>query len=227
MKLTAMLQSCPNKAQWVALLDGELANDVARQMEAHLDNCLECISVLDELTPPIGPLLKEAEHEKAAALPSTWLWSTWLQSALGDADTTFDPDPLYILCDDPSFEPPSILLGDYQILNLLGRGGMGLVYRARQVKLDRDVAVKMLPSRTRRSSAAIKRLIAEAQRLAHVKHDNIVQVFDVGEQDGLPFFSMELIEGKSLGKKNRETPYSPRQAAELTRTIAEAIQAAH
>lgn len=226
MNLTAKALTCPNKAQWDALLDGVLADDVVNQMESHLANCDVCVSMLEELTPPIGPLLKAAGNESAPELPSAWLWSTWLQTGLADTHTAASTDP-YSSYNATFFDPPMMLVGDYQLLSLLGRGGMGLVYRARQVKLNRDVAVKMLPSRTRRSSAANKRLIAEAQRLAHIKHSNIVQVFDVGEQDHVPFFSMELIEGKTLANTNRETPYSPRRAAELVRKIAEAIQAAH
>src|SRR5262245_58234694 len=102
---------------------------------------------------------------------------------------------------------------------------MGVVYRARQVSLNRLVAVKvLLAAAFARDTQRFKR---EAQVAASLNHPNIVAIYEVGEQDGQPYFSMELIEGHSLAELCRERPLEARRASRLTRTIAEAVHFAH
>jgi serine/threonine protein kinase/WD40 repeat protein len=174
--------------------------------------------------PETPSLLKAAVG--AAATPSADIWYLRLRSALRADKSTLNN--FAETTDDLLATPPLMTrVGDYELIESIGRGGMGIVYRARQIKLQRDVAVKMLPSQMSRSAAAMQRLIEEARRLAHVKHTNIVQVHDVGFQDGVPFFSMELIEGRTLADMIRKSSIDVRRAAALTRTIAEAVQAAH
>src|SRR5262249_46384869 len=110
-------------------------------------------------------------------------------------------------------------IGDYELIERIGRGGMGVVYRARQLKLQREVALKMLPVRQHQSPAAVERLLTEARRLAQVRHPNIVQVYDVGEQDQMPYFSMELVEGDTVARVARlAQPWQPRRVAQLMAT---------
>jgi WD40 repeat protein/serine/threonine protein kinase len=118
-------------------------------------------------------------------------------------------------------------LPGYQILGLLGRGGMGAVYRAVQLGLGRPVAVKMILAGTDADDADRERFRAEALAVARLQHPNIVQIFEVGEHDGRPWFSMELVEGGSLQQQAGGTPQDPRQAAALVETIARAVHAAH
>ena len=115
----------------------------------------------------------------------------------------------------------------HEVQEVLGRGGMGVVYRARHVRLNRSVAIKMLLTGAHASSAARKRFLREAEAVAGLRHPNIVQVHDMGDHDGQPYFTMEFVEGGNLAQKLAGTPQPPRQAAALLATLAEAIEAAH
>lgn len=118
--------------------------------------------------------------------------------------------------------------GDYELLELLGEGGMGAVYRARHVPLDREVAVKLLSAGPWASKDFIARFEREAQNAARMQHPNIVTVYEAGSHDGLYFFSMRLVEGHSLSALlKRGEHYTYRQAATLLRTVAEAVAYAH
>jgi serine/threonine-protein kinase len=116
---------------------------------------------------------------------------------------------------------------DYDVEALLGRGGMGIVYRARHLPLNRLVALKMLIAGSYAGPPERARLQLEAAAIAGLRHTNIVQVHDVGEHEGLPFFAMEYVEGGSLAQKLVGTPQPARPAAALLATLAEAIEVAH
>jgi WD40 repeat protein len=115
----------------------------------------------------------------------------------------------------------------YEILGELGRGGMGVVYQARQTKLDRLVALKLILSGTHAGADDLARFKTEAEAIARLQHPNIVQIHEIGEQEGRPFFSLEFCAGGSLEKKLNGTPLPPREAAALVETLARAMQAAH
>jgi WD40 repeat protein/tRNA A-37 threonylcarbamoyl transferase component Bud32 len=115
----------------------------------------------------------------------------------------------------------------YEIVSELGRGGMGVVYKARQIKLNRLVALKMILSGVHAGAAALARFRTEGEASARLQHPNIVQVYEVGEQGGLPYFSLEFCAGGSLERKLNGTPLSPGEAAELVETLARAMAAAH
>ena len=118
-------------------------------------------------------------------------------------------------------------VGDYELLEEIARGGMGVVYRARQFSLNRIVAVKMMLSGQFASTAAVQRFRAEAESAANLHHPNIVAIHEVGEHDGQPYFSMDYVEGQDLGELVRERPLGAHQAARYLKTIAEAIHYAH
>jgi WD40 repeat protein len=125
-------------------------------------------------------------------------------------------------------DPAQRQFGDYELLELIGEGGMGVVYRARQRGLDRDVAVKLLAAGPWASRDFIERFQREAQNAARMQHPNIVAIYEVGDTGELHFFSMRLVVGPSLaGELKRIGKMAPRRAAPLLRTIAEAVDYAH
>jgi serine/threonine protein kinase len=115
----------------------------------------------------------------------------------------------------------------YEILGELGRGGMGVVYKARQIGLNRLVALKMILAGGHAGPQELARFRAEAEAVARIQQPNIVQVYEVGEIDGRPFFSLEFVEGGSLADKLDGTPLPARSAAQLVETLARAVEAAH
>jgi tetratricopeptide (TPR) repeat protein len=118
-------------------------------------------------------------------------------------------------------------LPDFEIIGELGRGGMGVVYIARQRRLDRQVAVKMLPGAAAVDQGALQRLRTEASALARLHHPNILQIHDVGEHAGMPFCVLELVAGGSLDQLLHGKPQDPQRSAHLVAVLARAMQAAH
>jgi eukaryotic-like serine/threonine-protein kinase len=129
--------------------------------------------------------------------------------------------PVFLSTDDTDVRPT---IPGYQVLDVLGRGGMGVVYKARQVRTDRVVALKVpghLDLETR------VRFTTEAQAAARVSHPHIVQVYEVGEHQGRPFLALEYVDGGTLSERLTGNPLPPRAAAALTETVARAVGAAH
>jgi tetratricopeptide (TPR) repeat protein len=118
-------------------------------------------------------------------------------------------------------------LPGYQILDELGRGGMGVVFKARHLALKRLVALKMVLDGGLAGTHQLVRFKKEAEAVARLQHPNIVQVFDVGETDGRPFFSLELVDGGTLAGKLQNGPMAARSAARLAETLARAVHYAH
>jgi formylglycine-generating enzyme required for sulfatase activity len=115
----------------------------------------------------------------------------------------------------------------YKLLGLLGKGGMGIVYKARQVGLNRIVALKMIRAGVGAGPDELARFRSEAEAVAHLQHPNIVQIFEVGEYAGLPYFSLEFCPAGGLDRKLAGTPLPAGEAAALLRTLALAVDAAH
>ncbi len=118
-------------------------------------------------------------------------------------------------------------LAGYEVLGVLGRGAMGVVYKARQRGLNRLVALKMILSGAHAGPAERARFRTEGEAVARLQHPNIVQIHEVGERDGWPYFSLEFVDGGSLAGKCNGVPQPPREAARLVRLLAEAMHYAH
>ncbi len=126
--------------------------------------------------------------------------------------------------------PPSTTiryLGDYELLGEIARGGMGIVYKARQTSLNRIVAVKMILTGQFASEADVRRFRTEAEAAANLQHPNIVAIHEIGEHEGQHYFSMDYVEGKNLAQTVAEAPMSAIEAARLVNLMAETIQYAH
>ena len=117
--------------------------------------------------------------------------------------------------------------GEYELTEELGRGGMGVVYKARQASLGRNVALKMMLRGAWASAADMARFRAEAEAAARLNHPHVVPVYEVGEQDGHPYFSMKYVAGSTLSARLAEGPMPPRETAELLVPVCDAIEYAH
>jgi tRNA A-37 threonylcarbamoyl transferase component Bud32 len=117
--------------------------------------------------------------------------------------------------------------GDYELLEEIARGGMGVVYKARQVSLNRPVALKMILAGKFATEAELKRFRTEAEAAANLQHPNIVAIHEIGEHNGQHYFSMDFVEGKNLADISAGKPMDAQRAAGYVKTIAEAIHFAH
>ncbi len=170
--------------------------------------------------------LIDIEREAARLGPlGTELRELWgavmLANALG-SDAASTVDPVSDTKATPILELP-YRFGDYELVEEIGRGGMGVVYRARQLSLGRTVALKMLLRGQWASRSDQARFRAEAEAAARLDHPNIVPVYEVGEHDGHAFFSMKFVAGQTLSEKLIDGPLTPREIARILATVCRSI----
>lgn len=161
----------------------------------------------------------EAEHEGTVIIAP---------NAAASDETVMQTEPAVNRpADTPAVGTKVKYLGDYELLSEIARGGMGVVYRARQTSLKRTVALKMILAGQLAGEDEVQRFHTEAEAAATLDHPGIVPIYEVGEVDGQHYFSMGYVDGPSLAELIAENPFEPREAAELMLKIAEAIAYAH
>jgi WD40 repeat protein/serine/threonine protein kinase/tetratricopeptide (TPR) repeat protein len=225
-----LMNDCPAHEQLVLLLAERLGGPEAERVEAHVQGCGRCQEALDALsgggptdpgTPALGPeppseflrRLREARPDPDDRPgPADGAAATVLPPGSADAGAAAESWPA---------------VPGYEVLGELGRGGMGVVYRARQVRLGRTVALKVLLAGAHAGEQDLARFRAEAEAVARLQHPNVVQIHEVGEEGGRPYLALEYVEGGSLADKLKGTPLPAREAAGLVETLARAVHAAH
>ena len=171
--------------------------------------CRECPELLPEVRAG-WQRLRTLKAEVGALFPES-------TSLIGPAPDAVPPVDMTIL--------PCVR--GHEVQQVLGHGGMGVVYKAWHLRLNRPVAVKMLLAGPYARREELERFLREAEAVAGLRHPNIVQVYDVGDLDGRPYFTMEFVEGGNLAQKLAGTPLPTEQTATLLATLADAVQVAH
>ena len=222
------LLTCPQGHQWELSGEGQLQADAAQAICPRCNTAVALpasdsnrwsvtpsgsLILLPEVAPRSGADYAPAEPETLEVQPRP---------------TGADPEATL----PPSAEPAPITaeqlaVPGYEVISELGRGGMGVVYQARQTRLKRLVALKMILSGVHASNRELVRFNTEAEAVARLPHPHIVQIYEIGEHHGRPFFTFEYVDGGSLAQHFKGQLAPPQQAAELVHTLAQAIHYAH
>jgi tetratricopeptide (TPR) repeat protein len=223
---------CPGPEQLRELLSDRLTAVEQQGLISHVDSCPNCLATLAQLAAGSARSLLDLLRKSNAALPDRLRSlrekpppTPEDETPVTRAPASGDGRPAGVLLVTAEVEGAQV--PGYDIIAELGRGGMGVVYKARQVGLNRVCALKMILHARHAGVETLQRFRAEAQAIARLGHPNIVEVYDFGTHEGLPFFSLEFCEGGSLDRKLAGTPVKPTEAAALLRTLAVAMQAAH
>ena len=202
----------------------ELPDDIA----AGLKELIEAADQIGQMTGVLPGLVETADQSAPSSVPTSADTLVHLADAHddsgGDLAVTL---PLAHRAKGDHGPTLPFDLGDYELLEIIGRGGMGVVYRARQKELQRDVAVKMIRSGILASESEVKRFYTEAQAAARLHHRGIVAVYQFGRRADHHFFSMEYVEGTDLQRLINSGTMDVRDAARYVRDVARAIQHAH
>jgi serine/threonine protein kinase len=221
------MSRCPSSQRLQDWLAERLAGLEAAAVEAHVESCAACQQRLEELTGNAARTAPEPEGRDGSGGD----FLRRLEQApptIARVAPELDGEAALILptLDAAAERGPSAVAG-YEVLEELGRGGMGVVYKARHRPLHRLVALKMVLAGAHAGQQHRERFLHEAEAVARLQHPHIVQIYEVGEHDGRPFLALEYVPGGSLAQRLDGTPQPPRDAAELIQTLARAVQAAH
>jgi hypothetical protein len=194
------MTDCPARPQLARLLNGELANDAEGDVSAHLETCPRCQQVLEELTavhsaarPPAPP----------PGVPTGRVSDAELHRLRGLLPPGSRSSPEVPALPAPATWPA---VPGYEVLRELGRGGMAVVYEARQLRLNRLVALKMIRAADLAAPEQLVRFIAEGETVARLRHPNIVQIYEVGSHERRPYLALELMEGGNLSQALASKP---------------------
>ncbi|MEL6108550.1 MAG: serine/threonine-protein kinase, partial [Planctomycetota bacterium] len=195
------MDECPDLETLLLLVEESVST---LPLERHIETCVTCQQKLQELT----------SSERSVGLPSTDI-PDYLSGMAGELARHVNPSIR------PTFELPG-----FEVLECLGRGGMGVVYRARHETLDREVAVKVIATGAHASEEYRQRLQREGQLVARLDDPHIVRIFDSGEHDRVPYLVLEFMDGGSLAQRKGELS-DPIRCARLIEILARALHTAH
>ena len=218
----------PTTEKLRALSLGQLADADLSRVAAHLRECADCCRRIDQLAtddPLLKRLEKAASHAEEPLVPPAQRRSA--VRALRKGQEEKEAAQHQASESSPVILPAPKQVEDYAILMEVGRGGMGVVYKARHRALHRLVALKMVLAGDFASASQDLRFRLEAELAARVQHPNIVQVYEIGSYEGRPFLALEWVDGGSLTDRLDGKPWTPAEAARLIEILALAIHVAH
>ncbi|MEL6110514.1 MAG: protein kinase, partial [Planctomycetota bacterium] len=198
-------------------LDGRLDEEAARSIDDHLVSCEQCNTILGGFDQD-GPLVR--------LIQSAWP-SDESDRPLNPGEDTDGRAQLTEPIASRGSQRAVHRIGKYRIVDELGRGGMGVVYRAFDLELKREVALKVIVSGEHSSKAMRTRFQREAETIARLKHNGIVQIYDVGAANGQPYLALELVTGLNLGDLTDAQPQDPAWASAMVLQLAQAVHFAH
>jgi len=232
------MSRCPSQDVLDRFLDERLDDTEREAISRHVDGCYQCQAALESLTRegtadagsdswcrPSASAPASLGDSHAAFLGQLKESISWRLLGSGNGSQSGFAAAGSQAAVASAAEFPTV--ANYEILEELGRGGMGIVYKARQISLNRLVALKMILAGLRAGPKDQDRFRQEAEAVAGLRHPNIIQIYDIGEAEGRPFFALEFVEGDSLAHLLRGTPQSCQPAARLAETLARAIHYAH
>lgn len=213
------MNNCPSADQVQSFLDEQLGDTERAALAGHVDTCLDCQHMFEQLTSSQEIQTWRKMLDTRESLRKT---GSNGEAALKEVFTS-RTDPFI----HGQRRGPWPTVPGYEVLAELGRGGMGVVYQARDVRLDRIVALKMLLAGGHAGPAERARLRSEAEAIAQLQHPNIVHVYEVGEVEDRPYLTLEFVAGGNLARELAGTPQRAARAAGLIETLARAVAFAH
>ena len=209
-----MQKDCPPAELWYEFALDRVSDDTKLKMGRHVAICPSCAQILAAIANSSGDVGYSVTKPK-------------LESQCDSTKEFLSRDRIPITVAAPSTRDQFSSIADYEILEEIARGGMGVVYKARHIKLGRIAALKLMKSGDIAGEEEVRRFQTEALAAALLDHPNIVPVFEAGECFGRHFIALAFVDGSSLWNRVRESPLEPEEAARIIETIARAIQFAH